>query len=122
MLCPCGSLKPYTTCCEPYHLGQPAPNALALMRSRYSAFSLGLVDYLIQTAQSPGKREDLEKFIQDAHFLGLEIIDFVDGDKKAFVTFKPTLSYSGKKETYVEKSLFEKEKGRWIYIKSLFDV
>ncbi|MGO3678336.1 YchJ family protein [Leucobacter sp. UCMA 4100] len=44
--CPCGSGSPYSSCCEPIHGGSPAPTAERLMRSRYSAFTLGLVDYL----------------------------------------------------------------------------
>ena len=40
--CPCGSGQSYTTCCGPWHAGVPAPTAEALMRSRYSAYVLGL--------------------------------------------------------------------------------
>jgi hypothetical protein len=58
--CPCGRLAPagkgktgkplaYAACCQPWHLGQPAPTPEALMRSRYSAFVLGLADYLRAT-------------------------------------------------------------------------
>ena len=45
--CPCGGGVSYTHCCEPFHTGQALPpTAEALMRSRYSAFVLGLADYL----------------------------------------------------------------------------
>lgn len=44
--CPCGG-GAYDQCCAPYHLGlRPAPSAVLLMRSRYSAFVLQLADYL----------------------------------------------------------------------------
>jgi SEC-C motif domain protein len=49
MLCPCGTDRPYQTCCEPLHLGQPATTAEALMRSRYSAYVLHLEGYLLKT-------------------------------------------------------------------------
>ncbi|MFM0874673.1 YchJ family metal-binding protein, partial [Klebsiella pneumoniae] len=47
--CPCGSGDPLDDCCGRYHQGHPAPTAEALMRSRYSAYGLGLVDYLRDT-------------------------------------------------------------------------
>ena len=48
--CPCGSGKPFSFCCEPALAGRkPAATAEALMRSRYTAFALGAVDYLINT-------------------------------------------------------------------------
>ena len=47
--CPCGSRRVYEECCEPFHLGAAAPTAEALMRSRYSAFALGLAPYLLRT-------------------------------------------------------------------------
>ena len=39
--CPCGSGAPFGSCCFPFLEGEPAPTALALMRSRYTAFVLG---------------------------------------------------------------------------------
>ena len=48
--CPCSSGATYDTCCGPLHAGQKAAaTAEQLMRSRYSAFALGLTDYLVET-------------------------------------------------------------------------
>ena len=54
--CPCGRLDAkkqalaYARCCGQYLEGKlAAPDAQSLMRSRYSAFVLGLDDYLLQT-------------------------------------------------------------------------
>lgn len=47
--CPCGSPLTLDACCGRYHQGEGAPNPEALMRSRYSAFVLGLSDYLLAT-------------------------------------------------------------------------
>ena len=56
--CPCGragtSGKPlaFAKCCGPYlddFENSPAPDAESLMRSRYSAFVLGRIDYLQST-------------------------------------------------------------------------
>lgn len=47
--CPCGSALAYDDCCAPYHQGLVAPNAEALMRSRYSAYVRKDIDYIIDT-------------------------------------------------------------------------
>ena len=51
--CPCGGGL-YGRCCGPLHRGeQRALTAEQLMRSRYSAFARGEVDYLIATHPEP---------------------------------------------------------------------
>ena len=45
--CPCGRPLAYAACCGRYHAGAPAPDAEALMRSRYSAYVKQLPDYLL---------------------------------------------------------------------------
>ena len=47
--CPCGSGSAYEACCGRFHGGEPAVDAECLMRSRYSAYVLGLEDYLRTT-------------------------------------------------------------------------
>ena len=47
--CPCGSGSAFDDCCGPYLGGAPAPTAVALMRSRYTAFALGDEDHLFRT-------------------------------------------------------------------------
>ena len=42
--CPCGQALPYACCCGRLHAGEPAIDAAALMRSRYSAYVLKLAD------------------------------------------------------------------------------
>jgi SEC-C motif-containing protein len=55
--CSCQSGTPYTQCCQPLHTGQvKALKAEQLMRSRYSAFVLGKIEYLIATLH-PDKRQ-----------------------------------------------------------------
>lgn len=54
--CPCGSGRAFADCCQVYHLGKVAESAEVLMRSRYSAFVVGNIDYIIATtlpAQAP---------------------------------------------------------------------
>lgn len=52
MICPCSDTNMPTTyqmCCQPYHEGKPTHTAEALMRSRYSAFVLKDIEYIIKT-------------------------------------------------------------------------
>ena len=78
-VCPCASGQPYERCCEPLHL-EPgtAPTAQRLMRSRYSAFHEGKVDYLIATLHPSRRqvtdREDLVRVVSTTTWTGLRIL------------------------------------------------
>ena len=118
--CPCGSKKKYKKCCQVYHKGAKAKNALLLMRSRYSAYAVGSSNYIIKTTHPNNSdftedvkswRESIDKFTQATAFLGLEILEFIDGDEEAFVAFKAYLS-SG---DMLERSRFLKEADGWLY-------
>jgi SEC-C motif-containing protein len=76
--CPCGRLdarhKPieFDQCCGPYLAGTPAPDAEALMRSRYTAFVLGNEGYLLATWH-PSTRPAQIDFERHAKWLGLDV-------------------------------------------------
>ena len=119
--CPCGSKKKYKKCCAIYHKGAFAPNALALMKSRYSAFAVGNSDYIMKTthpdnedytSQTAKWKSTIDTFCEHTEFLGLQIIEFIDGEDEAFVTFVASLS-SGPLH---ERSRFLKMDGRWLYV------
>lgn len=124
-LCPCKSNKPYKECCEIYHLGKSYPeNAKILMRTRFSAYALGLADYIIKTShpQNPCFKKDLKllkeeikNFSNATSFENLEILDFVEEKNQAFVTFIAYLKSLDKDLTFTEISHFEKIKGKWLY-------
>ncbi|MFZ0565856.1 MAG: YchJ family metal-binding protein, partial [Chlamydiales bacterium] len=89
MKCPCHSGKSYESCCAPYHEGEICPNALLLMRSRYSAYALGNADYILKTThpqhtdnQIPTKQriQQIEAFSQQTRFEGLAILNFEAGE------------------------------------------
>lgn len=124
ILCPCGSERLYTECCQALHDGANAGNALLLMRSRYAAYAMGRADYIIRTThpRNPNYRMDVAGWVQDikrsygdTQFQKLEIVDFVDGDEVAYVTFVAHLRKNGKDVGFCEKSRFEKVDGRWLY-------
>ncbi|MDW7598315.1 MAG: YchJ family metal-binding protein [Nitrosomonadaceae bacterium] len=76
ILCPCGNAnKEYTDCCAGYLKGCKDPTtAEALMRSRYTAYTLGNEDYLLSTWH-PSTRPDSLKLADGPHkkWLGLRI-------------------------------------------------
>jgi len=125
MKCPCHSDKEYDLCCGVYHKGENAPNALLLMRSRYSAYALKNIDYILRTthrdhpqSQLPlqKRRTQIGAFSSKTKFNGLEILDFKEEGGEAFVTFRAILSQNGKDASFTEKSRFLKENGAWAYV------
>lgn len=124
-LCPCKSGKQYCACCQKYHEGISPENALVLMRSRYSAYAKGLVDYIIKTThpQNPSFSKEKEgwakkilTFCQSHAFVGLDILDFTDGNEVAYVTFKAHLAQGGRDVSFTERSRFLKVNGKWLYV------
>lgn len=123
--CPCYSGEPYRMCCKPYHDGKQAPNAKALMRSRYSAYVLHNAAYIMATTHHDNRQhrddkalwaKDIDTFSENTSFVGLEILEFVDGEDTAFVTFKAHLKQRGNDASFTERSRFMKEYGRWLYV------
>ncbi len=110
-------------CCGPYVLGQAnAPTAETLMRSRYTAFALGQVDYLIAThhptQRHPNERQQLVKSIKNTTWLGLRVLQTQQGqaeDRQGQVEF--IAYYQDPKSGQIhERSRFVKQRERWFYV------
>ena len=120
--CPCGSGEPAAACCALYHDGVPAPTALALMRSRYTAFVRGEIDYLMDT-HDPATRAGVDKkalaaWSRDTLWMGLEIVATEAGgeaDDTGVVEFIARGVTKGQPFTQRERSRFRKVDGRWVY-------
>jgi len=118
--CPCGTSLPYADCCGRYHAGAQhlqAPDAQALMRSRYSAFVLGLRDYLLATWHASTRPADLEADPPGMKWLGLDVkrADQQDADH-ASVEFVARSKLAGRAHRLHEISRFVREDGRWFYL------
>ena len=118
--CPCGRGLPYAQCCGRYvedFEGQPAPDAQALMRSRYSAFVLERGDYLRATWHA-STRPSTIRFDPGVKWLGLEVRDFKAlDDTHAEVEFVARQrDKSGRAVRLHERSRFVREDGRWYYV------
>ena len=122
--CPCDSGETYGACCEPFidRRAKP-PTAEALMRSRYSAFARGEVDYLVAT-HDPAKRvaslrEQVAKWAAGATFTGLEIHDTERGgpdDTTGIVEFTARFTEKGAERNLRERSRFRRIDGAWFYV------
>jgi SEC-C motif domain protein len=123
--CPCHSLLPYETCCKKFHQGSLPENALQLMRSRYAAYSLGLINYIMHTTHKDNPtyesnpslwKKTLKNFYKNTRFENLEILHFEEKGSLAFVTFIATLKQDSQDITFTEKSTFKKEERAWLYL------
>jgi len=126
MNCPCHSNKPYEACCASYHRGAKAPNALVLMRSRYSAYAMSHIDYILKTTHPKNqdyavpiqeRKAQIEAFCTQTKFEGLTIISFEEHESAAYVTFRAQLSQEGRDTSFTEKSQFAKINNSWHYLK-----
>lgn len=97
---------------------------MVLMRSRYSAYAMGLADYIIATthisspywqANTSKWKKEVKKFSQEISFDGLEVLDFQEQDDQAIVIFIAYLKQRGHDASFTERSQFKKVKGRWLY-------
>jgi SEC-C motif domain protein len=118
--CPCGSGLAYAACCGAYHAGSlhlQAPDAQALMRSRYSAFTLGLTDYLLATWHPRTRPTALQADGPGVKWLGLEVRrhTLLD-DTHATVEFVARSRHAGRAQRLHETSTFVFEDGRWFYV------
>ena len=117
--CPCGSGRPLAQCCQPYLSGHAsAPNAEALMRSRYSAYSLGAEDYLLRTWH-PSTRPASLDLTQPPQpkWIGLNVIAHQQQDQEhATVHFVARYRVGGRAERLTELSRFVLEQGQWFYV------
>lgn len=123
--CPCGRTdargRPlaFAACCGRYladYAGTPAPDAEALMRSRYSAFVLENGAYLLATWH-PSRRPEHLEFEPGLKWLGLDVREHRRLDAgHAEVEFVARSRLGGRAHRLHERSRFVCEDGRWFYV------
>ncbi|QWT19984.1 YchJ family protein [Bacillus sp. NP157] len=118
--CPCDSGKAYAACCGKWHAGEPAPTAEALMRSRYTAYVMGLTDYLLATWHPSARPVSLELGDQSPKptWLGLTVKRHENPTPDtAIVEFVARVRFGGASAHKMhEVSRFVREGGRWYYM------
>ena len=121
--CPCLSGSPYERCCGALLNGnRQAASAVQLMRSRYTAFYVADVDYLLATLH-PSRREsnavlDIQETISEVKWLGLKVIDSQSFNSHASVTFAAfyQAALGSELKQHCEKSEFVFEDAQWFYL------
>ncbi|MFT4224818.1 YchJ family protein [Micropruina sp.] len=115
--CPCGGGR-YAECCAPYLRREEwPPTAEALMRSRYTAFTLADAEYLLRTWHPRTRPDTLE--LDDRQWTGLDVVDQVDGgpdDMMGIVGFVAHFRLDGHTGALTERSAFVRRGSRWVYL------
>lgn len=133
--CPCG-LGLYAQCCKPLHQNQQvASSAQQLMRSRYSAFALGEIDYIVKTTaieqQAALDCAAITAWSQSNQWLGLDIVavneqlDRSHAQVEFIAHFCATKSsptqVAAKAEQHREVSYFVKHNAAWYFLDPTLD-
>jgi SEC-C motif domain protein len=122
--CPCGSDVSFSKCCDGYIRGKRVPEtAEALMRSRYTAYVIGNVPYLLESRHpdfiTENEALDIQSWIKDVtSWDKLEILVAEKGtakDKLGWVAFNVFFHQGDREESMCEYSRFSRLNGRWVY-------
>lgn len=117
--CLCGSGRAFGACCGPALSGErPPPTAEALMRSRYTAFTLRDTAYLLASWHASTRPQELTLDEQPPpKWIGLDVRAHRPlADDRAEVEFLARCRFGGRAQRLHETSRFVKEDGRWYYL------
>lgn len=97
-----------------------APTAEALMRSRYTAYVLGLHGYLLETWHPNTRPAVIDADPPGLRWLGLEVRDCMEiTADQATVEFIARSKLGGRANRLHETSRFERVNNRWFYLDAL---
>lgn len=94
------------------------------MRSRYSAYALGLTDYILATTDPTGPhfepdtaawRASVARFSAETRFQGLDVLASSEHGDEGAVRFRAHLEREGRDVSFGETSQFRRVNGRWLY-------
>ncbi len=119
--CPCGGAS-YAACCGRFiDSGQAAPTAQELMRSRYTAYTLGNEAYVRATWYARTLPEGvLVSREPGLAWLGLEVRKQAEVGDEASVEFVARYKIGGRAHRMHEVSRFVREDGCWYYLDGQF--
>lgn len=117
--CFCLSGSPYGECCGPFHAGvAAAPTAERLMRSRYSAYALGDVSYLLRTWH-PSTRPSELTLDPELRWYRLDVLATSGGgmlETDGIVEFRAHYKAPDGAGAQHETSRFVRHTGAWVYV------
>lgn len=119
--CPCGSNASYELCCEAFISSQKTPTTpLALMRSRYTAYTQANMEYIARTMKAPANKgfdpETGRIWAQEVQWQKLEVISTSLEDTKGFVEFMVFYTHHHKHHVMHEISEFHLINNQWFYV------
>jgi SEC-C motif-containing protein len=129
-MCYCGETKQFSDCCKQIISGEKsAQTAEQLMRSRYSAYVVVDVKYLISTTYPTQQKNfdegDIRAWAIANQWQKLEVIGTQKGkfnEEDGEVEFKASyIDDTGTIQIHHEKSTFVKENGQWYYLSGIID-
>lgn len=121
-MCPCNSQKNYVSCCKPLITEIKIPETPeALMRSRYTAYSMANMTYIKETmcgnALLGFDELDAKRWARRVIWIKLKIFkSSIESSGKAYVEFEASFLEGSHLKSIHEKSEFIFEKERWYYI------
>ena len=105
----------YNDCCGRFHGGQVAATPEQLMRSRFSAFALGLTDYLLATWH-PRTRPMLD-LSDNPEWVKLDVLDTWQRDNTGFVHFRAFYRVNGELGILEENQTLSERMAFGFYVK-----
>jgi len=98
-----------------------APTALALMRSRYTAYATQAIDYIVETTQLSQQKDlskaELYNWSKGNDWQKLEILNFSDTIVEFKAYYKTDQQHT---QVHHERSLFEWVNEQWYYVSGIF--
>jgi SEC-C motif-containing protein len=121
--CKCGSEKEFDLCCGKFISGNANPStAEELMRSRYTAYVINDLDYIVETTLPKYKdsvdMQATKDWAENSKWLGLDVHNVKKGDvndSEGFIDFTAIYEYDGKVLEHREISYFKKENNKWYF-------
>ncbi|MDP3559965.1 MAG: YchJ family metal-binding protein [Legionellaceae bacterium] len=120
--CFCGSGQEYISCCGQYiETEKQAPYPEALMRSRYSAYAQGNIEYIARTMRGKAAQgfsvESAQSWTNAVRWLSLQVLDAgIEPSGMGVVEFIAQYIQGDKLYLMHERSQFEHDHGRWYYV------
>lgn len=121
-LCPCDSGLHYSACCGVYiENATPAETAVALMRSRYTAYTMAKITYIQKTMRGNALRGfhpgEAKRWARRVEWLGLRVLKVVpENEQLGYVEFIASFREGGVLQSIHEVSKFERDEGIWYYV------
>lgn len=122
-ICPCGSEKNYSDCCEPIITKtRKAGTAVELMRARYSAYAKVETDFLYDSLlpdhRANHDQKETRNWAAKSTWDRLEIVETEKGgenDDTGIVEFIAYYTVKGERTRHHERATFVKVDGDWFF-------